>query len=31
VLEAIRTSGEISAAIETKLQGILDGFLKSFV
>jgi F-type H+/Na+-transporting ATPase subunit alpha len=31
VLEAIRTSGEISPATETKLQGILDGFLKSFV
>jgi F-type H+/Na+-transporting ATPase subunit alpha len=31
VLEAIRTSGEISKETETKLQGILDGFLKSFV
>ena len=31
VLEAIRTSGEISPETETKLQGILDGFLKSFV
>ena len=31
VLEAIRTSGEISAETEKKLQGILDGFLKSFV
>jgi F-type H+-transporting ATPase subunit alpha len=30
VLEAIRTSGEISKETETKLQGILDGFLKSF-
>jgi F-type H+-transporting ATPase subunit alpha len=31
VLEAIRSSGEISAETEKKLQGILDGFLKSFV
>jgi F-type H+-transporting ATPase subunit alpha len=31
VLTAIRTSGEISAATETQLQGILDAFLKSFV
>jgi proton translocating ATP synthase, F1 alpha subunit len=31
VLEAIRTSGEISPETEKKLQGILDGFLKSFV
>jgi F-type H+-transporting ATPase subunit alpha len=30
VLEAIRSSGEISKETETKLQGILDGFLKSF-
>jgi F-type H+/Na+-transporting ATPase subunit alpha len=30
VLEAIRNSGEISAETEKKLQGILDGFLKSF-
>jgi F-type H+-transporting ATPase subunit alpha len=31
VLEAIRKEGEVSAATETKLKGILDGFLKSFV
>jgi F-type H+-transporting ATPase subunit alpha len=31
VLEAIRSTGEISAETEKKLQGILDGFLKSFV
>ncbi|HXU59458.1 MAG TPA: F0F1 ATP synthase subunit alpha, partial [Verrucomicrobiae bacterium] len=31
VLEAIRSSGEISAETEKKMQGILDGFLKSFV
>jgi F-type H+/Na+-transporting ATPase subunit alpha len=31
VLEAIRSSGEISPETEKKLQGILDGFLKSFV
>jgi F-type H+-transporting ATPase subunit alpha len=30
VLEAIRSTGEISAETEKKLQGILDGFLKSF-
>jgi F-type H+-transporting ATPase subunit alpha len=31
VLDAIRTSGEISPETEKKLQGILDAFLKSFV
>jgi F-type H+/Na+-transporting ATPase subunit alpha len=31
VLEAIRSSGEISPETEKKLQGILDTFLKSFV
>ena len=30
VLTAIRTSGEISKETEAQLQGILDGFLKSF-
>ena len=31
VLETIRKDGEVSQATESKLQGILDGFLKSFV
>ena len=31
VLTAIRTSGEISKETEAQLQGILDGFLESFV
>ena len=31
LLETIRKDGEVSQATESKLQGILDGFLKSFV
>ncbi|HKF59963.1 MAG TPA: F0F1 ATP synthase subunit alpha [Dongiaceae bacterium] len=31
VMETIRKDGEVSQATESKLQGILDGFLKSFV
>jgi F-type H+/Na+-transporting ATPase subunit alpha len=31
VLETIRKDGEVSQATESKLQGILDGFIKSFV